>query len=149
MPRKPRDATAITAAILLTRHLEIAELDAQLTPLVARAAPRTTVLLGISTGHAGQLLTTAGEDIDRLRGEAAFAALCGASPTRSLHPAATLAAARRGQHPLRRRPHRHHPTPPLTSIETSGGSPGFGVYRRLGGSHPEARKPAATSTPIP
>jgi hypothetical protein len=36
--------------------LEIAELDDQLKPLVARAAPRTTQLLGISTGHAGQLL---------------------------------------------------------------------------------------------
>ena len=48
--------------------------------LVATAAPRTTRLLGISTGHAGQLLVTAGENIDRLKGEASFAALCGASP---------------------------------------------------------------------
>ncbi len=59
---------------------EIAELDAQLTPLVATAAPRTTALLGISTGHAGQLLHTAGQNIDRLHNEGAFAALCGASP---------------------------------------------------------------------
>jgi transposase len=59
---------------------EIVELDAQLTPLVASAAPRTTALLGISTGHAGQLLLTAGQNIERLRSEAAFAALCGASP---------------------------------------------------------------------
>jgi transposase len=59
---------------------EIAELDTQLTPLVAAAAPRTTALLGISTGHAGQLLLTAGQNINRLRGEGAFAALCGASP---------------------------------------------------------------------
>ena len=45
------------------------------------AAPRTTIqLLGISTGHAGRLLVTAGENIERLRGEGAFAALCGASP---------------------------------------------------------------------
>jgi transposase len=36
--------------------------------------------LGISTGHAGQLLITAGQNIERLRSEAAFAALCGASP---------------------------------------------------------------------
>jgi transposase len=56
---------------------EIAELDAQLAPLVATAAPRTTALLGISTGHAGQLLLTAGQNIDRLRSEGAFAALCG------------------------------------------------------------------------
>ena len=59
---------------------EIAELDAQLQPLVATAAPRTTALLGISTGHAGQMLVTAGQNIDRLTGEAAFAAICGASP---------------------------------------------------------------------
>lgn len=59
---------------------EIAELDTQLTPLVATAAPRTTALLGISTGHAGQLLLTAGQNIERLRSEGACAALCGASP---------------------------------------------------------------------
>ncbi|MCA1701673.1 MAG: transposase, partial [Actinobacteria bacterium] len=59
---------------------EIAELDDQLEVLVARAAPRTIQLLGISTGHAGQLLVTAGQNIERLHGEAAFAALCGASP---------------------------------------------------------------------
>jgi septal ring factor EnvC (AmiA/AmiB activator) len=34
--------------------LEIAELDEQLKPLVARAAPSTAQLLGISTGHAGR-----------------------------------------------------------------------------------------------
>ncbi len=42
---------------------EISELDDQLRALVARAAPRTTQLLGISTGHAGQLLVTAGQNI--------------------------------------------------------------------------------------
>ncbi len=59
---------------------EINELDVELQPLVATAAPRTTALLGISTGHAGQLLLTAGQNITRLHSEAAFAALCGASP---------------------------------------------------------------------
>jgi transposase len=59
---------------------EITNLDRQLETLVRAAAPRTTALLGISTGHAGRLLVTAGQNIDRLRGEAAFAALCGASP---------------------------------------------------------------------
>ena len=59
---------------------ELADLDTQLRPLVAAAAPRTVALLGISTGHAGQLLVTAGQNIDRLHSEGAFAALCGASP---------------------------------------------------------------------
>ena len=65
---------------IATLDAEIAELDAQLNQLVQAAAPRTTQLLGISTGHAGQLLVTAGQNIERLRGDAAFAALCGASP---------------------------------------------------------------------
>jgi transposase len=59
---------------------EINCLDQQLEQLVAAAAPRTVQLLGVSTGHAGQLLVTAGQNIDRLRGEGSFAALCGASP---------------------------------------------------------------------
>jgi transposase len=59
---------------------EIAALDKQLEPLVRNAAPRTTALLGISTGHAGQLLVSAGQNIERLRGESSFAALCGAGP---------------------------------------------------------------------
>ncbi len=71
---------------------EIAELDRQLA-LVATAAPRTTALLGISTGHAGQLLITAGQNIDRLHSEAAFAALCGASPI-------PIASGKRGRYRL-------------------------------------------------
>ena len=59
---------------------EIASLDSKLEQLVRAAAPRTIQLLGISTGHAGQLLVTAGQNIERLRGESTFAALCGASP---------------------------------------------------------------------
>jgi len=59
---------------------EIKELDQHLALLVATAAPHTTKLLAVSTGHAGQLLVTAGENIERLRSEGSFAALCGASP---------------------------------------------------------------------
>src|SRR3954469_5733243 len=59
---------------------EIAALDEHLGPLVATAAPRTTQLLTVSTGHAGQLLITAGQNIDRPHNDGAFAALCGASP---------------------------------------------------------------------
>ncbi len=59
---------------------EIDALDRQLRPLVQAAAPRTMQLFGISTCHAGQLLVTAGQNIERLTGEPAFAALCGASP---------------------------------------------------------------------
>jgi transposase len=59
---------------------EILELDRQLERLVATAAPRTVELYGVGTQAAGQLLVTAGQNIDRLRGEAAFAKICGAAP---------------------------------------------------------------------
>lgn len=75
-----RFALRSLARRIQTLDAEIAALDQQLERLVGRAAPRTTGLLGISTGHAGQLLVSAGQNIQRLRGEASFAALCGASP---------------------------------------------------------------------
>ena len=59
---------------------EIALLDRQLKQLVAEAAPTTTSRIAVSTGHAGALLVTAGQNIERLRSDASFAALCGASP---------------------------------------------------------------------
>lgn len=59
---------------------EIATLDAQLAELVSLAAPRTLALLGVGPEHAAQLLITAGGNPERLRSEAAFAALCAASP---------------------------------------------------------------------
>jgi transposase len=101
-PDTDRLSEPVNAAKLTLRSLarritvlddEIAELDRQLKPLVAAAAPRTTALLGISTGHAGQLLVTAGQNIDRLRSEGAFAALCGASPI-------PIASGKRGRHRL-------------------------------------------------
>ena len=59
---------------------EIAQLDEHLEQLVRAAAPRTIALLGIGPQHAGQLLVTAGQNITRLHGEAAFAHLCGVDP---------------------------------------------------------------------
>jgi transposase len=59
---------------------EIAGYDAQLDALVADVAPRTRGLLGVGTHHTAQLLVTAGHNIDRLHGEAAFAHLCAADP---------------------------------------------------------------------
>lgn len=59
---------------------EIQALDRQLDKLVAQAAPRTMASFGVGTQHAAQLLCTAGENIDRLHIEAAFAHLCAAAP---------------------------------------------------------------------
>jgi transposase len=59
---------------------EVKQLDSQLTTLVTQAAPITISHLAVGTQHAAALLVCAGQNIDRLRHEAAFAALCGASP---------------------------------------------------------------------
>jgi transposase len=69
-----------TAQRIQALDQEISALDRELEQLVAAAAPRTVQLLGISTGHAGKLLVTAGQNIERLHGESSYAALCGASP---------------------------------------------------------------------
>jgi transposase len=80
----PTHAAKLALRAVAERALELdrqaSQLHQQLTRLVGRAAPRTTALLGISTSHAGQLLVTAGQNLDRLRSEAAFAHLCAADP---------------------------------------------------------------------
>ncbi|MZF91068.1 IS110 family transposase [Streptomyces sp. SID5643] len=63
-----------------TLQQEIKEADADLAPLVARAAPSLVALPGVGTETAGQLLITAGDNPDRLRSEASFAHLCAAAP---------------------------------------------------------------------
>jgi transposase len=60
---------------------EIGLADQRLATLVGRAAPRLLGLLAIGNDHAGQLLVTAGQHPERLRGEAAFAHLCGSPPS--------------------------------------------------------------------
>src|SRR5690606_16682879 len=48
--------------------------------LVRRAAPKTLALLGVGIIHAAQMLITAGQNIDRIHSETAFAHMCGADP---------------------------------------------------------------------
>jgi transposase len=59
---------------------EIADLDALITPQVARLAPRLVAARGIGTETAGQLLVTAGDNPERLQTEGGFAMLCGVAP---------------------------------------------------------------------
>jgi transposase len=59
---------------------EVKALDRQLQQLVTQAAPITTAQVAVSTGHAGTLLMTAGQNIEWLRQQVSFAALCVASP---------------------------------------------------------------------
>ncbi|WP_328834619.1 transposase [Streptomyces europaeiscabiei] len=59
---------------------EIDDADAELKPLVTRAAPQLVALPGVGPETAGQLLITAGDNPERLRSEASFAHLCAAAP---------------------------------------------------------------------
>jgi transposase len=64
----------------LELHDEIADLDAMIGAIVDDLAP--TLVARNSIGHIGaaQLLLTAGDNPERLRSDAGFAALCGVSP---------------------------------------------------------------------
>lgn len=59
---------------------EINEIDASLTVLVNETAPALVAQVGVGTDTASALLVAAGDNPDRLRNEATFAHLCGASP---------------------------------------------------------------------
>jgi len=80
----PLQATRAALRAVATRvqalNAEIAQADKQLRPIVAKTAPRLSSLYGVGPETAGQLLTTAGDNPNRLRSEAALAHLCGAAP---------------------------------------------------------------------
>jgi len=91
-PRLPLTST-MTATQLALKSLavryeqltaEIEALEAQLELLVAKAAPDLVAVKGIGTDIATTLLTTAGDNPDRLRSEGAFAHLCGVAPIPAL-----------------------------------------------------------------
>ncbi len=64
----------------LALHREIIDLDQAITTIVARLTPRLLARHSVGVHTAARLLITAGDNPTRLRSEAAFAALCGASP---------------------------------------------------------------------
>lgn len=67
----------------LALHQEILQLAALITDLVKTTAPALMARPGIGAHSAAQLLITAGANPDRLRSDAAFTALCGASPVQA------------------------------------------------------------------
>ena len=77
-------ATKLALRVLGQRYqtldAELAAVDAELDRLTAQAAPRLRRLCGVGPEIAGALLVTAGDNPERLRSEAAFSMLCGASP---------------------------------------------------------------------
>jgi transposase len=59
---------------------EIKDVDVHLTKLVTRCAPRLLECQGVGIQHAAQLLVTAGQNIERINSDGAFARLCGVAP---------------------------------------------------------------------
>lgn len=64
----------------LELHDEIADLDVMIAKLVDELAPDLIARNSIGYESAAQLLLTAGDNSERLKSEASFAALCGVSP---------------------------------------------------------------------
>jgi transposase len=64
----------------LELHDEVADLDTMITAIVDELAPALVARNSVGHGSAAQLLLTAGDNPERLRSEAGFAALCGVSP---------------------------------------------------------------------
>ncbi|WP_182910007.1 IS110 family transposase [Microbispora sp. H13382] len=83
-PSDPTTAAKYALRSLARRHRqlteEISDLDAQLRPLITKAAPRLLARRGIGFETAAQLLITVGDNPDRLTSEAAFAHLVGVAP---------------------------------------------------------------------
>jgi transposase len=78
------DGTSVALRSLACRwqrlDAEVRDNDHHVEMLVRQAAPGLLARPGIGPISAAQLLVTAGDNPDRLHSEAAFAALCGASP---------------------------------------------------------------------
>lgn len=86
-PKAGRDALSTTKRVLRSigrrfsaLDAEVRELEAELDDLVRLAAPRLMAEHSVGIQTAAKLLSLAGDDPERLRNEAAFAALCGTSP---------------------------------------------------------------------
>jgi transposase len=78
--RATRHAMRVLARRYQALDAEIGELDTHILALTRRAAPRLMAERGIGPETAARLLIVAGDNPERLRSDAALAALCGASP---------------------------------------------------------------------
>ena len=86
-PATPTMATMVALGALARRYQvlasEITMLSKQLHRLVRQAAPALLAVFGVGPETASALLVAAGDNPQRLHSDAAFAALCGASRSRS------------------------------------------------------------------
>jgi transposase len=82
--REMETAYRIALKSLARRYLElqdgVSDLDAMIKSIVDELAPDLVSRNSIGYGSAAQLLVTAGDNPERLKSEASFAALCGVSP---------------------------------------------------------------------
>lgn len=80
----PTIATQIALRSMARSHAEltivIRDLDKLIAPLIADINAKLLQLPGVGPEVAGQLIITAGENIERVHSEAAFAMLCGVAP---------------------------------------------------------------------
>ncbi len=115
-PTGPLAAARVTLKLLAERwttlSAELNQLDAQLAPLIAAAAPELLATHGVGADTAAALLVASGDNPERLGSEASFAALCGVSP---------VDASSGRQHSVRHSPHwpgpqheEDHPLPQAT-----------------------------------
>lgn len=83
-PTDPSSAAAFTLRLLARRILELTgeidELNAQITAAIAARAPQLLQRYGVGPDTAAALMLAAGDNPERLKSEASFAALCGVSP---------------------------------------------------------------------
>jgi transposase len=102
--RTPTDAARYTLQMLARRYQQLSQEvgvhERLLQTLTERAAPTLAATFGVGADSAAELLIVAGDNPQRLRGEAAYAKLCGASPV----PASSGKTTR---HRLNRGGHRH------------------------------------------
>lgn len=82
--RQVEEAYRISLKSLARRYLElhdeVSDLDDMIGAIVKDLAPELLAQTAIGLSSAAQLLLTAGDNPDRLKSEASFAALCGVSP---------------------------------------------------------------------
>ena len=137
-PTTPLEAARLSLRTLARRweYLddELAALDAQLDELTASTAPTLRAINGVGTQVATAVLAAAGDNPDRLRSSASFAALCaGVTDRRLLRPSTTPPA-----QPLRRPPRQlgaardHHQPAPLAPTD-----PGLHGPTARRGTHPQ------------
>jgi transposase len=83
-PADPAEAIKRSLRCLARRHrdlsAEIAELDEAIAALCTQVNPALLGARGVGTDVASALLVAAGDNPERLRSEASFAAMCGSSP---------------------------------------------------------------------